>query len=64
VIAPAMNAMMWQHPATTSSIEKLRSWGVRLLDPVEGPHACGEGGPGRLAEPEQIAADVLALFKR
>lgn len=64
LIAPAMNAMMWQHPATTASLEKLRSWGVRLLDPVDGPHACGEGGPGRLADPEQIAADVLATLGR
>lgn len=58
-IAPAMNAWMWQHPATGASLEKLKSWGVRVLDPVEGPHACGEAGPGRLAEPEQIVADVL-----
>jgi len=58
-IAPAMNARMWEHPATSASVEKLRSWGVRLLDPVEGPHACGETGQGRLSEPEQIAAEVL-----
>lgn len=64
LIAPAMNAMMWQHPATTASLEKLRSWGVRVLDPVDGPHACGEGGPGRLADPERIAADVLATLGR
>jgi phosphopantothenoylcysteine synthetase/decarboxylase len=53
---------MWQHPATVASLEKLRGWGVRVLDPIEGPHACGEGGPGRLAEPEQIAAEVLATL--
>jgi phosphopantothenoylcysteine decarboxylase/phosphopantothenate--cysteine ligase len=64
LLAPAMNAMMWQHPATTASLEKLRTWGVRILDPVEGPHACGEGGPGRLAEPEQIAAEVLAMLPK
>jgi phosphopantothenoylcysteine decarboxylase/phosphopantothenate--cysteine ligase len=63
-IAPAMNAKMWEHPATTASLEKLRGWGVRVLDPVDGPHACGEGGAGRLPEPEQIAADVLAALKR
>ena len=61
-IAPAMNARMWEHPATAASVEKLKSWGVRVLDPVEGPHACGEVGPGRLAEPEQIAAAVLAAL--
>lgn len=58
-IAPAMNAKMWEHPATNASLAKLRSWGVSVLDPIEGPHACGEGGAGRLAEPEQIAAEVL-----
>jgi phosphopantothenoylcysteine decarboxylase len=58
-IAPAMNARMWEHPATAASLEKLRAWGVRILDPIDGPHACGEGGAGRLADPEQIAADVL-----
>ncbi|ACB74070.1 flavoprotein [Opitutus terrae] len=58
-IAPAMNAWMWKHPATAASIATLKSWGVRVLDPVEGPHACGETGPGRLAEPELITAEIL-----
>lgn len=64
LIAPAMNAMMWEHPATTASLAKLRDWGVRVLDPVDGPHACGEGGAGRLLEPEQIAAEVLAILAK
>lgn len=64
-IAPAMNAHMWSHPATTASLEKLRGSGARVLDPIEGPHACGETGPGRLIEPEQLAAEVVdALAKR
>lgn len=63
-VSPAMNHRMWEHPATTASLDKLRGWGVRVLDPVEGPHACGEAGPGRLAEPEQIAAEVLAALKK
>ncbi len=62
-IAPAMNHRMWQHPATTASIATLKGWGVRLLDPVDGPHACGEDGPGRLAEPEQLAAAVLTALR-
>ena len=61
-IAPAMNARMWEHPRTTESIATLKSWGARLLDPVDGPHACGEGGPGRLMEPEAIATEVLAFL--
>ncbi len=63
-IAPAMNAHMWTHPATAASLEKLRAWGVRVLDPIDGPHACGETGPGRLAEPEHIAAEVLAALAK
>ena len=63
-IAPAMNARMWEHPATAASVQKLKSWGVRVLDPAEGPHACGEAGPGRLAEPEQIATAVLAALAK
>ena len=61
-IVPAMNAHMWQHPATAASLATLRSWGVTVLDPAEGPHACGEAGPGRLLEPEDIAARVLAAL--
>ena len=63
-IAPAMNARMWSHPATQCAVERLRSWDVRILDSAEGPHACGETGPGRLAEPEAIVAEVLAFFEK
>jgi phosphopantothenoylcysteine decarboxylase/phosphopantothenate--cysteine ligase len=61
-IAPAMNHRMWQHPATADSLTRLRGWGVRVLDPVDGPHACGEDGAGRLVEPEQIVTQVLAAL--
>lgn len=63
-VAPAMNAHMWSHPATTASVEKLKSWGVRVLEPDEGPHACGEAGPGRLVDPEEIARQVLAALPK
>ncbi|MDQ3079168.1 MAG: bifunctional phosphopantothenoylcysteine decarboxylase/phosphopantothenate synthase [Pseudomonadota bacterium] len=56
VVAPAMNVRMWQHPATQANIATLRSRGVNVLDPDDGPMACGEFGPGRLPEP----ADILA----
>ncbi|MCF7686856.1 MAG: hypothetical protein K9M98_10145 [Cephaloticoccus sp.] len=62
-IVPAMNHRMWEHPATEAALEKLRTWGVHVLDPVEGPHACGEFGGGRLPEPEDIAAQVLAALE-
>ncbi len=63
LVAPAMNATMWRHPSTQASIEKLRSWGVEVLESGFGALACGEVGEGRLLEPEEIfqkIADRLA----
>lgn len=54
VIAPAMNVRMWQHEATQANIATLRERGVTVIDPDEGPMACGEFGPGRLPEPHEI----------
>lgn len=51
---PAMNVRMWQHPATRRNVATLRHDGVAVLEPDEGPMACGEFGPGRLPEPEAI----------
>lgn len=59
LVVPAMNHRMWQHPATQAGVATLRDWGVRFIEPAEGMHACGEGGPGRLPDPESIAAEVL-----
>lgn len=56
--APAMNVRMWQHPATQRTVAQLRADGVTLLDPDEGPMACGEFGPGRLPEPPAILAAI------
>ena len=58
VLAPAMNTNMWLHAATRSNLETLRSRGHRIVEPDEGFLACGMVGPGRLAEPEQIAEIV------
>ncbi len=58
--APAMNVRMWTHPATQRNIATLRSDGITVLDPDEGPMACGEFGPGRLPEPEAIVAAIAA----
>ena len=55
-IAPAMNHVMWQHPATRANIGTLRSRGVQVIGPNDGPLAEGESGPGRMAEPAEIAA--------
>jgi len=58
LVAPAMNVRMWNHPATQRNIAQLRADGVRFVGPDEGEMACGEFGPGRLAEPEAIFAAV------
>jgi phosphopantothenoylcysteine decarboxylase/phosphopantothenate--cysteine ligase len=54
VVVPAMNVRMWQHPATQRNVAQLRADGITVLDPDEGPMACGEYGPGRLPEPVAI----------
>ena len=59
-IAPAMNRLMWANPATRANVELLAARGVRLLGPAEGDQACGEVGPGRMLEPEELAAAVFA----
>lgn len=55
---PAMNVRMWQHAATRRNVATLRHDGVTVLEPDEGPMACGEFGPGRLPEPEAILEAV------
>ena len=59
-IAPAMNPSMYQHPATQESLRKLKHWGVRVLEPEEGPVACGDTGEGRLMDPDTIYRRILA----
>jgi phosphopantothenoylcysteine decarboxylase/phosphopantothenate--cysteine ligase len=63
VVAPAMNVRMWQHAATQRNVARLKADGVRVIDPAEGEMACGEFGPGRLAEPNQIVDAVGDLLK-
>src|SRR6516225_9385921 len=54
LLAPAMNVRMWLHPATQRNIERLKTDGVLLVGPDSGAMACGEFGPGRMAEPVAI----------
>ncbi len=60
LVAPAMNVRMWQHPATVANLAALRARGVAVVGPDEGAMACGEFGPGRLAEPPAILAAIAA----
>jgi phosphopantothenoylcysteine decarboxylase/phosphopantothenate--cysteine ligase len=56
--APAMNVRMWTHAATQANLSLLAQRGVLIIPPDEGPMACGEFGPGRLAEPPAILAAI------
>jgi phosphopantothenoylcysteine decarboxylase/phosphopantothenate--cysteine ligase len=60
LMAPAMNVRMWQHPATQRNLAQLRADGVAFVGPDEGEMACGEYGPGRMAEPAEIMAAITA----
>jgi phosphopantothenoylcysteine decarboxylase/phosphopantothenate--cysteine ligase len=60
--APAMNVRMWLHPATQRNLATLKSDGVSFVGPGDGEMACGEFGPGRMAEPEQIADAAEAML--
>ena len=60
LIAPAMNVRMWLHPANQRNIAQLEADGIRRVGPDEGDMACGEFGPGRMAEPAEIARAISA----
>lgn len=64
VIAPAMDAGMWTHPATQRNVETLRGFGHYLVEPEVGALASGLTGVGRLAEPPRIVEAVESLFSR
>lgn len=60
---PAMNVRMWQHPATRRNVARLKSDGVTMIGPDDGDMACGEFGPGRMAEPDAIVAAIAARLQ-
>jgi len=60
LIAPAMNPMMWDHPATRRNVAQLRADGIAIVGPEGGDMACGEVGTGRMAEPAAILDAILA----
>ena len=62
LVAPAMNRVMWEHPATQANLATLRSRGVQTVGPDIGGQACGETGPGRLAELPAIVATAEHCF--
>jgi phosphopantothenoylcysteine decarboxylase/phosphopantothenate--cysteine ligase len=60
--APAMNVRMWQHPATRRNLATLQADGIEFVGPDEGEMACGEYGPGRMAEPQAILEAIERLL--
>ena len=63
MIAPSMNVRMWQHPATQRNLKQLQEDGVQIIGPNDGEMACGEYGPGRMAEVDEILAQVAGFFR-
>ena len=63
LVAPSMNVRMWDHPATQRNIATLRGDGVLMAGPNEGDMACGEYGPGRMAEPLEIVAAIEVALR-
>jgi phosphopantothenoylcysteine decarboxylase/phosphopantothenate--cysteine ligase len=63
LVAPAMNREMWAHPATQRNVAQVRSDGAAILGPGCGDQACGEVGDGRMLEPAELLADLVAFFQ-
>jgi phosphopantothenoylcysteine decarboxylase/phosphopantothenate--cysteine ligase len=60
LVAPTMNVQMWNNPATQRNVAQLRADGIEILGPGNGGQACGEVGDGRMIEPEEILAALIA----
>lgn len=63
ILAPAMNREMWDNPATQRNVRQLREDGVIIIGPGSGHQACGETGDGRMLEPAEILAEIIAFFQ-
>ena len=63
LVAPAMNVRMWEHAATRRNVAQLRADGFTVMEPDEGPMACGEFGAGRLPAPDVIFAAIKAVLE-
>ncbi len=61
-VAPAMNRIMWAHPATRANVDQLRARGVHIFGPGAGDQACGEVGAGRMLEPLELVDATAGLF--
>jgi phosphopantothenoylcysteine decarboxylase/phosphopantothenate--cysteine ligase len=62
LLAPAMNPRMYAHPTVQENLARLKSRGVHVVGPAQGRTACGEEGPGRMAEPAEIAEALMGIM--
>ena len=63
IIAPAMNQQMWRNQATQENLERINARGIVVVGPTVGVQACGDDGPGRMLEPEEIVVHTANMFQ-
>ena len=63
-LTPAMNVRMWEHPSTKQNLNKLRSYGYKIIGPEVGNMACGEFGEGKMTEPKDILETIEIYFNK
>ena len=63
VVAPSMNQQMWSNEATQQNVNRICERGVQVIGPATGEQACGEDGPGRMLEPEEIVKNTTDIFQ-
>jgi phosphopantothenoylcysteine decarboxylase/phosphopantothenate--cysteine ligase len=63
IIAPAMNQQMWRNQATQENLERINTRGITVVGPTAGVQACGDDGPGRMLEPEEIVGHTANMFQ-
>jgi len=61
-LTPAMNVRMWEHPSTKKNLNKLKSYGYKIIGPEIGNMACGEFGEGKMTEPKDIFQTIEIYF--
>ena len=61
-LTPAMNVRMWEHPSTKQNLDKLKSYGYKIIGPEIGDMACGEFGEGKMTEPKDIFQIIETYF--
>lgn len=63
LVAPAMNTQMYTHPTVQEALQRLKNFGVNIIEPGAGTLACGEVGEGRMAEPSEIIAAIDSVAR-